>query len=141
MDYQELTDDELSIEIAKTKGWRAMTWINQPNSWTLVNQGSENKSKGYATESEAWAALREVCPIWPKSYEAAWELLEEMNQDEELRPIELNFYAPGDGYGIYVGFFNKKIANAATAMRAICIAYLNWKTKKEIGIDGLQRFI
>ena len=55
---------------------------------------------------------------------AAWEVLEKLNGRAVFHPITIKMYAPGDGVGIYAGFYGDKLAQAETLPRAVCLTAL-----------------
>jgi hypothetical protein len=117
VEEDEMTNDEIRMKIAELKGW------------TFVDK----KAFVGCKDTSGLSAFVE-CPNWPEKIVDAWELAIEAG---------LSVVKSGNGYlagrydldqeyldedmGIIDGHFSRGYAEANTAPRAICLAWIAWK--------------
>lgn len=130
MKYEDLSDRELRIEIAKRHGWYQMTIDNE--TFFLPLESSHYDRIG-ATFHDGIPSYMED---WTRNIAQAWQLINHVRNDFDLVRISVELNDTDREWTTRFYFIGNIIsASSQTACRSICIAYLYWMDK----VDGKMR--
>jgi hypothetical protein len=127
-EINDMTPEQIRLEIAKIKGWK----IEDKGTFQIVTDPSGDKN---LTQH----GLEFFTPDWPGSIAAAWGLVEEMTDKENkdyctFTMMRCDGWSSGQLWGYEVTFgkpFMHRTKDvscwASTAPLAICKAYLQWQ--------------
>jgi hypothetical protein len=136
----EMNEQEIRLEIAERNGWAIEeTEVTPGEIMYCIFCGDAQVSDQYYDENNAWYEIicNNTLPDWPASIAAAWELVDDMDNNGKWVQMRTPFI--DDGY--WCGCTPKGITgwngtpdlwmNAPTAPLAICKAWLAWKRSEE----------
>jgi hypothetical protein len=128
----EMTPEEIRQEIAERRGW---SYVVVSHKYTALPDGK--LSEGIPIYGYIFNGGVSYPPDWPASIAAAWELVDDMDNNGKWVQMRTPFI--DDGY--WCGCTPKGITgwngtpdlwmNAPTAPLAICKAWLAWKRSEE----------
>lgn len=125
MEIDEMTAEELRLEIAKARGWSIKQINDHPERWFSCHfsMGSVGAKPIDALDKEADKVHE--CVKWPYGISAAWELVEEVQAEPYEQWVKIE-RTPAISQRWIVAIGNV-VKAAPTAALGICRAYLEWK--------------